>query len=382
MTRTGSFGDGSSRVWASSSALFLSPRSNTDDTMWSGSRTSRVDKMRRKRYSSYTCSSAFEVSEADNLVDIDTSVLCRLPDRAHACGGEDVFGRRRGDVRSGRNDVFWRDDKTETVVSNDGAVVEDGSLKDELLSRYASEYRNNIGDGQFEQGEEQEEESIKTIAMAIDSSKGKLRKSANMSRAFKAVIKSGEGWVRKSEVIQATMDSEERKDPSMIILLDPSSYDVANPHVEGVSTTSEESGSADTVPTSNSNTNASLGFSTSMTAKQCAATLETLLREMSCKVSRYPETEQGSREVIRLRVIRNSHGGRRMGRKTKIMVTVREEDHIRTSVSFRRLPGLYGSRDSHIPLCTDIRERFQREWPAVVEALYIRFPSDSPSKRP
>lgn len=344
-----------------------------------------MDKARRNRYSSHTCSSVFEISEADNLVDIDTSMLCRLPDRTHVGGGEDVFGRRRGDFRASRNDVFWRGDLgdlRDTLVSANGAVVEDDNLKGELLSRYATEHRNNIDDAQLEQGEEQEEETITTIAKAIDSSKGKLRRSANMSRAFKAVIKSGEGWVRKSEVIQATMDSDERKDPSMIILLDPSSYDATNPQVERASTTSEESASADTVASNNNtNANASLGFSTSMTPKQCAATLETLLREMSCKVSRYPETDQGPREVLRLRVIRNSHGGRRLDRKTKIMVTVREEDHIRTSVAFRRLPGLYSSRDSHIPLCTDIRDRFQREWPAVVEALYIRLPNDNPSKR-
>lgn len=197
-----------------------------------------------------------------------------------------------------------------------------------------------------------------------------------MSRAFRAVIKSGgEGLVRKSDIIRATLESDESKDPSMIILLDPSSCDPSLPQMEGVSTTSEESCSLETVASGSAVSSASVGFSTSMTAKQCAATLETLLREMNCKVSRCADSEYEMRDVVRLRAMRVPPGGRKTDRKIKILITIREEDHIRTSVSFKRMAGLYSSRDSHIPLCTDIRDRFQREWPAIVEALYIRLPN-------
>lgn len=399
MGRTASFAD-ASRVWSSSGSSFLSPRSATDDALWSRLRPSRVDRMRRKRFSTYNCTSDFELCETDDLVDIDMGMLCRLPDRGHVGGGEDVFGRRRGDF-SGSLDSFLDAQKGGLLAGDQRhpsslhALPRGGSG---ALSRWRRGGGRGGGGGgggggghgraaaleeRKENPAEEDEETLRHITKAIDSSKGRLRKSANMSRAFKAVIKSGEGWVRKSEIIQATMDSDDSKDPSMIILLDPGSCESGAPPGERVSTTSEESGSVEVLSNQGEvMASAPVGFSTSMTAKQCAATLETLLREMSCKVSRLPDTDRGSKDVVRLRVMRVPPGGRRMERKIKIMVTVREEDHIRTSVSFKRLGGLYSSRDSHIPLCTDIRDRFQREWPAVVEALYIRLPNtNQPTKR-
>lgn len=329
--------------------------------------------MRRKRLSSYSCSD-FEVAEEDALVEIGE----RLPDRENSVVMEDVFGRRRGDIPV-------PDDLLDTSRPNilacdtvDRMDDQDTTLREHDMQGYLrglATGRQGGSDAEIAE-EGQEELAIRNIVRALDSSKGRLRKSANMSRAFRAVVKSGgEGLIRKSDIIRATLESNESKDPSMIILLDPSSCDPSLPQMEGVSTTSEESCSVETVSSSNAVSSTAVGFSTSMTAKQCAATLETLLREMACKVSRCPDTEHGLREVLRLRVMRVPPGGRKMDRKIKIMITIREEDHIRTSVSFKRIAGLYSSRDSHIPLCTDIRDRFQREWPAIVEALYIRLPN-------
>lgn len=196
-----------------------------------------------------------------------------------------------------------------------------------------------------------------------------------MNKAFTSVIKSGDGFLRKSEIIQQTLNSENSKDPSMIILLDPEANDPANIHVEGVSTASEESGSVETMKSVRVVPVQNFGFSTSMTARQCAATLETILRDMACRVCRYSDDTSSKGNTLRLKATRVANGARILDRKVKVMVTVKEEDHIRTSVSFRRIPTMYGSRDAHVPLCNEIRDRFQREWPAVVEALYIRVPN-------
>lgn len=300
-----------------------------------------------------------------------------------------------------------------------------------------------------------EEETLRNIAKAIDSSKGRLRNSVNMNKAFQAVIRSGDGLIRRSDLIQATLNSSDSKDASMIILLEPNSYGNGSNGVSSGETngrrmnirdenTRDVNGNDDDTDVNNDNrisndsnnrkchsrdknkhknkcakrnksgdtsggilgavkdmrrTNdtsapsssctrrkdeGSVGFSTSMTAKQCAATLETLLREMECKVCRYGEEVDDGRFVIRLRTSRaigqtgaQLDGRKARDRKVRIIVIVREEDDIRTSVSFKRLGGFHASRDSHIPLCLEIRERFQREWPAVVEALYIRLPTGS-----
>lgn len=304
----------------------------------------------------------------------------RLPDRTESLAAEDIFGRRRGDIilkgesmmEAGGKPLFACDtppqrDPTPSPCEED--------MKGYLKHLNGPSEMNRVnGRDELVSIQDEEEETMKNIEKAIDSSKGRLRNSANMSKAFKAVIKSGEGLVRKSELIQATLNSDESKDPSMIILLDPESCDPSNPHLEGVSTTSEESCSVEAMQNVGIVANRSMGFSTSMTAKQCAATLETILREMACKVSRYEEEEYGARHLIRLKASRQANSGRVVERKIRIMVTIREEDRIRTSVAFRRIAGIYSSRDSHIPLCADIRDRFQREWPAVVEALYIRLP--------
>lgn len=281
-----------------------------------------------------------EEEEEEEVVDIMHGRECetvvpigaRLPDRFEGRVEEDVFGRRRGLVRGG--------------VGGNAVLACD------------------VGGG--------EEESVQNIAKAIDCSKGRLRKSANMSNAFKAVIKSGEGLVRRSELIQATLNSEQSKDPSIIILLDPDACDASNMG-GGVSDKSEES-SCERGRGKAIDSTCSLGFSTSMTARQCAATLETILRELSCKVVTHCD-DISSRALIKLRATRLANGGRKLDRKIRLMITIREEDDIRTSVAFRRVSGLYTSRDSHVPLCAEIRERFQKEWPAVVEALYIRLPN-------
>lgn len=274
----------------------MSPRATTDDALWMRLRPSRADRIRRKRHGPYACSD-FEVSEPDPLVEIGD----RLPDRANSVAGEDVFGRRRGD--------FVRDVEMMLATNKEGALaceVDSVARDDETLrEKDMKGYLRGLGEkgGRSGEGDEEEDEeaAIRKIAKAIDSSKGRLRKSANMSRAFRAVIRSGEGLVRKSELIKATLNSDESKDPSMIILLDPDSCDPANSQLEGVSSTSDEAGSVDTVSSANAGPGATIGFSTSMTAKQCAATLETLLREMACKVSLYPGTEQEVRKVVRLR---------------------------------------------------------------------------------
>lgn len=337
--RTTSFGEGGSmgRVWGSSGSAFLSPRSATDDVLWNRLRPSRTDRMRRRRFNAYESSSDFEIAEHHDLVDIDVSLLQRLPDRAGKGGDEDIFGRRRRDFRE-----TW-----------DSGVLAYEVNKEEPQSS--------------PQVIEENEETVRSIVKAIDLSKGRLRRSANMSRAFKSVIRSGEGWVRKSELIQATLDSSESKDPSVIILLDPSSVDATKG-----STTSEDS-IADDKPGEVSCK--AIGFSTSMTAKQCAATLETLLREMMCRVHTIEDSIVSGHRLVRLKVVKIPPNSRRLERKVRVMVIIKEEDQIRTTVSFKRIGGLYSSRDSHLPLCADIRDKFQREWPAVVEALYIRLPN-------
>lgn len=411
--RSTSFGEIPRTTWTSSS--FSAQRHSTDGGIWSADNPNHSDSdsfrsFGKKRHThSY---SDFEYAEEDDIVEIGS----RLPDRTYRMGEEDVFGRRRGDFvysgesmadSEGRPVLACYDDSEEVSStaqnfpsqSNCNGVISNPSNRADVNGNDSERSHSNLyystdDDRDSKNGEtSEEEETLRSIAKAIDSSKGRLGKSANMSKAFRAVIRSGDGFVRKSDVIQATLNSNDSKDASMIILLEPDSYDSFSPtpQTEGdqSGTMQKELGSRDPSTYPNGSIRASsLGFSTSMTAKQCAATLETMLREMACKVTRCNGDMESGRCTLRLRVTRaivgsNAHyeeGGRgkrrsKIDRKMRVIVTIREEDHIRTSVSFAKLGGLYSSRESHEPLCSEIRDRFQREWPAVVEALYIRLPS-------
>lgn len=297
---------------------------------------------------------ALAVQPGEDVVEIGP----RLPDRERGLGGcevenggRDVFGRRRGDVA-------W-EESLERPAAN---VVEEKPVANLEQSNPAV-----IGGGAARYLDDEDEETLRHIDRAITDSKGRLRRSANMSKAFRAVIRSGEGLVRRSELIQASVDCDDQKDPSMIILLDEPQHPVTDLESSN-SDASQITGDSTSPP-------ATPGFSTSMTARQCAATLETILREMSCRVDRTAVETESSKQV-KLRVVHEQPEARRGDRKIKVMVTVREEDHIRTSVSFKRIHTIYGTgtADAHVPLCEDIRARFQREWPRVVDALYIRLP--------
>lgn len=429
--RSTSFGDVPRGMWASGS-LFAQRLSSDQGP----SRSTRFGRVRnatdlrslRWKRASYSYSDFPRVEE--DLVEIGD----RLPDRLERTAGEDVFGRRRGDLviqgeslarSSGQpvlacQDEVGMDSKRTLQVqmqqqdkekdklrqlsaqqANKRPISEKIDRPKPLQVRSVSAFGSDTmskrpplgGKTRFStrggtmreirrlsdmEGVE-EEETMKNIAKAMESSKGRLRKSANMSNAFRAVIRAGDGFVRKSDLIQATLNSGESKDASMIILLEPDCFDGSGTSgTEGISCISDESGSADIVRGGRKlpSLGTGIGFSTSMTAKQCAATLETILREMTCKVVRSSEGMEDGRYVIRLRLCRGFNDiGRMLDRKVRVLVIIREEDRIRTSVSFRRVGGLYASREAHVPLCTEIRDRFQREWPAVVEALYIRLPS-------
>lgn len=426
--RSTSFGDVPRNMWASGS-LFMQ-RLSTDQTPSRSTRFTRgrgaTTDLRTVLWKRASCSCTdFSPIVEQQLVEIGK----RLPDRTERIAGEDVFGRRRGDFIV-KGESMTQSRQQAVLACQDQIVVETkhsrhvqmqqqmrekeklkqlcaqqvaqpsvpncqdiSSTNDTTSSgasigiRSASNVANTQGADSSHRSVRklsdlegaEEELTMKNIAKAMECSKGRLRKSANMSNAFKAVIRSGDGFVRKSDVVQARLNSGECKDASMIILLEPDCFDaIPRPGNEGISSASEESGCGDLVSLDNKSSGimANVGFSTSMTAKQCAATLETISREMSCKVSRQSAGDEDGQYVIRLRVARCSVDGcRTLDRKIRVQIIIREVDKIRTTVSFRRQNGLYVSRESHVPLCTEIRDRFQREWPAVVEALYIRIPA-------
>ncbi|KAI0564779.1 hypothetical protein FGB62_23g27 [Gracilaria domingensis] len=396
-----------SKPWSSGGPALFSRSPTEDSVSWSRIFSSSFDlrdKTRwRKRNYSYSCSD-FEIEEEHHIVEIGQ----RLPDRSHSGTEEDVFGRRRRDFSlsslslpavSSSHLLACDTDHVSYAASAAHPADEVGrkpstikhSSSKSSSNRLVKEKQQHLLDTPMTKpdrstkpplikeattDEFDEQEAIRHITKAIDSSKGRLRKSANMSKAFTSVIRSGDGFLRKSELIQQTLNSEDSKDPSMIILLDPESCEPGPIRVEGASSASEESASVENMKSVHVVPPPNIGFSTSMTARQCAATLETILRDMACKVSRYADEEHGKNSVVRLKATRFSGGARLLDRKVKVLVTVREEDRIRTSVSFRRVSTMYGKREAHFPLCSEIRERFQREWPAVVEALYIRVPSN------
>eukprot|EP00178_Gracilaria_changii_P023351 TRINITY_DN70726_c0_g1_i1.p1 TRINITY_DN70726_c0_g1~~TRINITY_DN70726_c0_g1_i1.p1 ORF type:complete len:608 (-),score=94.52 TRINITY_DN70726_c0_g1_i1:566-2227(-) len=380
--------DTDNKPWSSGGPALFSRSPTEDSVSWSRIFASSFDlreKSRwRKRNYSYSCSD-FEIEEEHHIVEIGQ----RLPDRSHPGCDEDVFGRRRRDFSLSSfslpavssSQVLACDVDQVSSIKHSSKPSSERAMKEQkqhlLDTPIAKADRSSkpplIKEATNDDFDEQE--AIRHITRAIDSSKGRLRKSANMSKAFTSVIKSGDGFLRKSELIQQTLNSEDSKDPSMIILLDPESCEPNTIRVEGASSASEESGSVENMKSVHVVPPLNFGFSTSMTARQCAATLETILRDMACRVSRYTEEQNGKNNVVKLKATQVSGGARLLERKVKVLVTVREEDHIRTSVSFRRVATIYGNRDAHFPLCSEIRERFQREWPAVVEALYIRVPN-------
>lgn len=432
--RSTSFGDAPRSMWASGS-LFVQ-RSSTDHA---SCRKSRLDLLRatssdlkptRWKRASCSCGDIFPIID-EQLVEIGS----RLPDRPERMVAEDIFGRRRGDIITNNECKIQSAAQSVLAYQNEIGIDSERARqvqmqqqekeKEKLKQLSAQKAANSVSPtppdenplgsnvrpfDTFANGSSseipstekhrfpahsdaireirklsgsdkaEEEETMRKIAKELERSKGRLRKSANMSKAFRAVIRSGDGFVRKSDMIQATLNNGESKDASMIILLEPDCMDsnAGSGFVEGVSSTSDESGSGDTTRSHGKSTilGNGTGFSTSMTAKQCAATLETILREMACKVMRHSDGIEDGQHMIRLRVWRGSgDNGRRVDRKVRVLVVIREEDRIRTSVSFRRMGGICVGRESHVPLCAEIRDRFQREWPAVVEALYIRLPS-------
>lgn len=125
-------------------------------------------------------------------------------------------------------------------------------------------------------------------------------------------------------------------------------------------------------------------FSTTMSAKQAAATLETTCRDMSCRVKRVPNDEDtlslsaGLGTKVKLKI---SRPGPRFGapnqRRVKAYIIIHEHDKLRTDVYLNKIPVQFGISDhaAFNALTDDIRWRFQREWPRLVDALYIRAPA-------
>lgn len=151
----------------------------------------------------------------------------------------------------------------------------------------------------------------------MDSSEGRLDKIVKMSKTFRSVIRSGEGFVRRNYDIQATLNGNSR-DASMLILLEPDSYDSfsTTPQTEGVQSTSlsEKSGSVDFISWANGvGPTSSFVFSTSKTPKQIEATLESMLGEMDCKISRRSDEMESGRWTIQLLVTRAIDGSVRYG---------------------------------------------------------------------
>ncbi len=58
----------------------------------------------------------------------------------------------------------------------------------------------------------------------------------------------------------------------------------------------------------------------------------------------------------------------------KAVITICEEDKVRTDVYLKKVAGLLPDTAAFLSLSEDIRSRFQREWPRLVDALYMRSP--------
>lgn len=113
-------------------------------------------------------------------------------------------------------------------------------------------------------------------------------------------------------------------------------------------------------------------FCTTMTVREAAATLETICRDMLCEVKRITINN-----VIKLKVIRpGSRFGHPNTRRAKAYVHIKQYDKLRTDISINRLNNsMFFESASFNSLASDIRWRFQREWPHHVDALYVRVPA-------
>lgn len=105
---------------------------------------------------------------------------------------------------------------------------------------------------------------------------------------------------------------------------------------------------------------------------------------MACRVKRVPLCEDElalaptiGASHVKLKV---SRPGPRFGppsqRKIKCHIVICEHDKLRTDVYLKRVHGMGIIPDSaaFATLADDIRWRFQREWPRLVDALYVRVP--------
>lgn len=254
----------------------------------------------------------------------------RYPDRGSLKA--DVFGRRRGDDTKSVADEPVSVGRLEALASADGNASDAA-----LMKAYGLD------------GEQMDEFQALSIERALGETLGKLRGSRNMTRAFQKVVSSEDGSIRRSEVANASIASTEAKELLM-----------------------HEKTSAKRRPRSDLPF-----FSTTMTTVQCAATLETICREMACRVKRLSPERSGGRDcsVIKLRVVRpGPRFTTSSNRRIRALITIREEDSVRTVVFVRKLPGVIPDYASFLSLSEDIRNRFQREWPRVVDALYVRLP--------
>lgn len=263
----------------------------------------------------------------------------RLPDRGSL--RPDVFGRRRGDGTSTGADEFM---SMSRLPSRRTAA--------QSLPAGAFPVPDDDDDGGGP-----DEESANAIERALADSFGRLRGSKNMTAAFAKVARSRDGTVRRSDVAalaHAALQPPPGADPKELLVVEKGSSRKKT-RVEP--------------PT----------FSTTMTARQAAATLETICRDMRCKVKRVDEaaapTPGSPGAIVRLRVARS---GARFGppalRRVRAVIVIAEHDKLRTDVYLRRATGLLPDHAAFATLSDDIRARFQREWPRIVDALYVRVP--------
>ena len=98
-------------------------------------------------------------------------------------------------------------------------------------------------------------------------------------------------------------------------------------------------------------------FSTTMTARQAAATLETICQGMGCTVKRIDERSTHGVSVVKLRVTR---AGARIGcrtlRSVRAHIVLAEHGTMRTDVYLRKRRGLFSDRSAFVTLSHDIWE--------------------------
>lgn len=273
----------------------------------------------------------------------------RFPDR----GGmrPDVFGRRRGDESPAPALAAELDDCSASM-SRLGLLATDQTVPDE------DAHDDAAGEGEAGEGDHSPLEASRALERALGESWGRLHGSRNMTAAFARVARSPDGAVRRA----AVADPDFEPNPKELLRMQ------------------EKAGRRRSAPAIASEPPA---FSTTMTARQAAATLETICREMACKVKRLFEDEVNG-SVITLRVTRpGPRFGRQELRRVRAIVCISEASAVRTDVRFRRVaaveiiraPPLRSEAPGFARLTGDIRTRFQREWPRLVDALYVRTPA-------